>query len=44
MLGNPAVTVPLTTGRRGLPIGVQLVAGHGRDGDALRAAAVLDPG
>ena len=44
MLGNPAVTVPITTGRRGLPVGVQLVAGHGKDGDVLRAAAVLTPG
>lgn len=42
VLGNPAVTVPVSTGRNGLPVGVQLVAAYGRDGDAIRAAALIE--
>jgi len=40
-LGFPAVTLPLLSGPAGLPIGVQLVAGHSDDARLLRAAAWL---
>ncbi len=42
MLGNPVVTVPVTTGPAGLPIGVQIVARYGDDHIALDVAARLE--
>lgn len=41
MLGHPVVTVPVSTGVHGLPVGVQLVAAHGGESAALAAAARL---
>lgn len=38
----PAITVPATTGPRGLPVGVQLVARRGADARLLAAAAFLE--
>ncbi len=40
-LGVPAVTLPLLTGARGLPIGVQLVGRRNEDGRLLRTARWL---
>jgi amidase len=40
--GQPAVSLPLAQSRAGLPIGVQLVAGAGRDDLLLRVAAELE--
>ena len=34
----PAITLPLLTGEKGLPLGVQLVARKGDDARLLRAA------
>jgi aspartyl-tRNA(Asn)/glutamyl-tRNA(Gln) amidotransferase subunit A len=42
MTGQPAASVPWTTGPDGLPIGVQLVAGVGAEPDIFRAAAALE--
>ncbi len=39
--GTPAITVPIEAAKNGLPIGVQIVAAKGRDGDLLRAAEWL---
>ncbi len=39
--GNPAITVPLLTGAKGLPMGVQLVGRRGDDGRLLRTARWL---
>ena len=39
--GLPAITVPLLTGRNGLPIGVQLVGPNGDDARLLRTARWL---
>ena len=41
LLGVPAVTLPLLTGAKGLPVGVQLVAGRRNDGRLLRTARWL---
>ena len=38
LLGTPAISVPGPVGEDGLPIGVQLVAASGRDGELLAAA------
>lgn len=40
--GLPAINLPLHIGTGGLPIGVQLVAGPGRDDLPLRVAAHLE--
>jgi aspartyl-tRNA(Asn)/glutamyl-tRNA(Gln) amidotransferase subunit A len=40
--GFPAVSVPTGRSAGGLPLSVQLVAGHHREGVALRAAATLE--
>ncbi|GAA4557633.1 amidase [Planotetraspora kaengkrachanensis] len=40
--GQPAVSLPLGTSEGGLPIGVQLVAGYGREDLLLRVAARLE--
>jgi Asp-tRNA(Asn)/Glu-tRNA(Gln) amidotransferase A subunit family amidase len=41
MTGQPAASFPWTSGADGLPIGVQLVGGVGREPDILRAATAL---
>ncbi|HYI33635.1 MAG TPA: amidase family protein [Glaciibacter sp.] len=40
--GNPAVSLPLGQSREGLPIGVQLVAAHGREDLLIAVAAQLE--
>nr|MDT0657380.1 amidase family protein [Micromonospora sp. DSM 115978] len=40
--GHPAISLPLGMSGTGLPIGVQLVAGHGREDLLLRVAAQLE--
>lgn len=40
--GHPAISLPLGQSRTGLPIGVQLVAAHGREDLLLRVAAQLE--
>ena len=40
--GHPAISLPLGHSREGLPIGVQLVAGYGREDLLLRVAAQLE--
>ena len=40
--GNPAISLPLGQSREGLPIGVQLVAAHGREDLLLAVAAQLE--
>ena len=40
LAGVPVTQVPLGLGRRGLPLGVQVAAGHGRD--ELSIAVALD--
>ena len=40
--GCPAISVPFGTTRAGLPVGVQLVAAHGRDRFLLEAASALE--
>lgn len=40
--GHPAISLPLGHSREGLPIGVQLVAAHGREDLLLRVAAQLE--
>jgi aspartyl-tRNA(Asn)/glutamyl-tRNA(Gln) amidotransferase subunit A len=42
MTGQPAASVPWAYAADGLPIGVQLVAGVGREADILRAAKALE--
>ena len=42
LMGNPCVTVPGLTGGSGLPVGVQVIAPFGRDGDALLAARFVE--
>lgn len=42
--GQPAISLPLASGAGGLPIGVRLVARHGREDLLLRVAARLLPG
>jgi Asp-tRNA(Asn)/Glu-tRNA(Gln) amidotransferase A subunit family amidase len=41
LCGVPAITLPLLTGPKGLPVGVQLVARRGDDGRLLRTARWL---
>jgi amidase len=40
--GQPAISLPLAESRGGLPIGVQLVAGYGREDLLLQVAAQLE--
>jgi Asp-tRNA(Asn)/Glu-tRNA(Gln) amidotransferase A subunit family amidase len=40
--GLPAISIPAGTGFLGLPVGVQLIAGHGGDRTVVRAAALLE--
>ena len=40
--GNPAISLPLGQSREGLPIGVQLVAAHGREDVLVQVAAQLE--
>jgi amidase len=42
--GQPAISLPLGHDRDGLPVGVQLVAGFGREDLLLRVAAQLEEG
>lgn len=41
LCGMPAISLPLLTGSKGLPLGVQLVARRGEDARLMRAAAWL---
>ncbi|UWR38014.1 amidase [Sulfitobacter sp. W074] len=41
LCGSPCVNVPLMTSEDGLPMGVQLVGGHGQDGRLMRSAQWL---
>jgi Asp-tRNA(Asn)/Glu-tRNA(Gln) amidotransferase A subunit family amidase len=41
LIGAPAYSLPLMTGAKGLPVGVQAVAAPGRDWELTRAAAWL---
>ncbi|MCU7814935.1 MAG: amidase [Candidatus Thiodiazotropha sp. (ex Lucinoma kastoroae)] len=41
LTGVPAITLPLLTGRRGLPVGVQLIGRRNDDGRLLRTARWL---
>ena len=41
--GQPAISLPLARDASGLPIGVQLVAGYGREDVLLRVASQLIP-
>jgi Asp-tRNA(Asn)/Glu-tRNA(Gln) amidotransferase A subunit family amidase len=41
LTGLPALSLPLFAGESGLPIGVQLVGGPGRDARLLRTATAL---
>ena len=40
--GQPAISLPLHMSADGLPVGVQLVAGHGREDVLVRVAAQLE--
>ncbi|MFV2022967.1 amidase family protein [Micromonospora sp. LOL_023] len=40
--GNPAISLPVGHSQEGLPIGVQLVAAHGREDLLIRVAAQLE--
>ena len=42
LTGLPATAVPLGLGRRGLPLGVQVAAGHGRDHVSIAVAQALE--
>jgi Asp-tRNA(Asn)/Glu-tRNA(Gln) amidotransferase A subunit family amidase len=42
LLGTPAISLPLLQGPAGMPLGVQLVSGRGRDASLLAAAAWLE--
>ena len=42
LTGQPAISLPLHENDDGLPIGVQLVAGYGREDLLLRVAAQLE--
>ena len=40
--GHPSVVIPMTRGKDGLPVGVQLVARHGADRQLLEVAAAVE--
>jgi amidase len=40
--GQPAINVPLSWNDNGLPIGIQLVAGYGREDVLIRVASQLE--
>jgi amidase len=40
--GQPAISLPLHWSESGLPVGVQLVAGYGREDVLFRVAAQLE--
>ncbi len=40
--GQPAINLPLRWSAEGLPIGVQLVAGYGREDVLIRVASQLE--
>ena len=42
LTGVPALSLPAGTNRAGLPIGIQLIAGLGRDDVVLSVGAVLE--
>lgn len=42
MTGQPAASVPIGFTRAGLPVGVQIIGGVGREVDVLRAAAAIE--
>ena len=42
LTGQPAISVPFAMSAAGLPLGVQLVATHGREDLLLRVAAQLE--
>jgi Asp-tRNA(Asn)/Glu-tRNA(Gln) amidotransferase A subunit family amidase len=42
LMGSPCVTVPGLADPAGMPVGVQVVARFGRDGDALAAARFVE--
>ena len=42
MTGQPAMSLPAATSSSGLPIGVQLVAGMGREDTLIRVGAQLE--
>ena len=41
-LGTPAISIPMGTARNGLPLGLQLAAGRGRDQLVLNAACLAE--
>jgi aspartyl-tRNA(Asn)/glutamyl-tRNA(Gln) amidotransferase subunit A len=44
LAGLPAASVPCGTTGSGLPVGLQLVADHFKEGDIFRAAAAVEEG
>jgi aspartyl-tRNA(Asn)/glutamyl-tRNA(Gln) amidotransferase subunit A len=41
-LGNPAISIPCGVSKRGLPIGLQIIAARGQDDLVLHAAAAIE--
>ncbi|MEC8201657.1 MAG: hypothetical protein VX085_19135 [Pseudomonadota bacterium] len=37
-IGIPCITIPNTTGRNGLPVGIQLISGYGTDENLISVA------
>lgn len=42
LTGHPALTVPVGLGNDGMPVGLQIIARHGHDVDALAVGAVVE--
>jgi Asp-tRNA(Asn)/Glu-tRNA(Gln) amidotransferase A subunit family amidase len=42
LLGTPCLTIPVTRGPRGLPLGVQVIAGFGADDHVIAVAKALE--